>query len=68
MCIYIYIFFFFKINLFILGLGLHCCEGFSLVAKSRDCSLVAVRGLVIAVISLAALGHSGVSNSGTWAQ
>ena len=49
-------------------LGLHCCEGFSLVAKSRDCSLVAVRGLVIAVISLAALGHSGVSNSGTWAQ
>ena len=35
MCVYIYIFFFFKINLFIFGLGLHCCEGFSLVAASR---------------------------------
>ena len=49
-------------------LGLRCCEGFPLAAESRDCSSVAVRGLLIAVISLAALGHLGVSNCGTRAQ
>ena len=46
-------------------LCLRCCEGFPLAAESRDCSSVAVRGLLIAVISLAALGHLGVSNCGT---
>ena len=33
-------------------LGLHCCIRFSLVVKSRDYSLVAVLGLLIAVASL----------------
>ena len=41
------------ICLFILaGLGLHCYEGFSLVAASGGYSLVAVHGLPITVISL----------------
>ena len=35
-------------------LGLHCSPGFSLVALSGDCSLVAVRGLLVAVASLVA--------------
>ena len=33
-------------------LGLHCCTRFSLVVKSRDYSLVAELGLLIAVASL----------------
>ena len=32
-------------------LGLHCCEGFSLVAASVAYSLVAICGLLIAVAS-----------------
>ena len=35
-------------------LDLHCCAGFSLVAVSGDCSLVAVWGHLIAVASLVA--------------
>ena len=35
-------------------LGLHCCVGFSLVVASRGCSLIAVCGLLIAVVSLVA--------------
>jgi len=34
-------------------LGLHCCPGFSLVEASGGSSLVAVRGSLIAVASLA---------------
>ena len=33
-------------------LGLHCCEGFSLAAARRDCSLVAEHGLLLVVPSL----------------
>ena len=32
-------------------LGLRCCEGFSLAAARRDCSLVAVHGLLLVVPS-----------------
>ena len=32
--------------------GSHCRSGFSLVAKSRGCSLVVVPGLLVAVASL----------------
>ena len=48
-------FFFFSIfiYLFLAVLGL-CCSGFSVVAASRGCSLVAVCGLLIAVASLVA--------------
>ena len=35
-------------------LGLCCCEGFSLVAVSGGYSLVAVRGILIAVASVVA--------------
>ena len=49
---------FFKISLlidvFFSVLGLRCCPGFSLVAVNRDCSLVVVSGLLIAVASLVA--------------
>ena len=45
----------FKKYLFILAvLGLHCCVGFSSVAVSRGCSLVAVCGFLIVVASLVA--------------
>ena len=37
--------------LFFILLGLHRCEGFSVVMMSRACSLVAVHGLFIAVAS-----------------
>ena len=33
--------------LFMAVLGLHCCEGFSLAAARRDCSLVAEHGLLV---------------------
>ena len=39
------------IYLFLAVLGLRCCTGFSLVAVSGGCSLVAVHGLLIAVAS-----------------
>ena len=42
------------IHLFLDVLHLYCCKGFSLVAASRGCSLVAVHGLLIAVASLVA--------------
>ena len=42
------------IHLFLDVLHLHCCKGFSLVAASRGCSLVAVHVLLIAVASLVA--------------
>ena len=46
-------------------LGLHCCEGFfSLIAESKDSSLVVVVGLLIAVASLVA--EHGLE--GLWAQ
>ena len=35
-------------------LGLHCCASLSLVAESGGCSLVAMRGLLIAVAFLVA--------------
>ena len=44
------------IYLFLTVLGLHCCVGFSLVAVSGGCSLVAARGLLTAVASFVA-GH-----------
>ena len=40
--------------LLLVVLGLRCFEGFSLVAESRDCSLVVVCGLLTAVASLVA--------------
>ena len=42
------------IFLFLAVLGLCCCTGFSLVVVSRACSLIAMHGLLIAVVSLAA--------------
>ena len=42
-------FFFFK---FLAVLGLHCCMDFSLVVADGGCSLVVLRGLLIAVASL----------------
>ena len=48
---------FFKNNftyLFLAVLGLHCCEGFSLVTASGGYSLVVVPGLLVAMASLMA--------------
>ena len=46
---------FFLIIYFILAeLGLHCCASLSLVADGGGCSLVAMRGLLIAGASLVA--------------
>ena len=42
------------IYLFSAVLGLCCCEGFSLVAQSRGCSLVETRGLLVVATSLGA--------------
>ena len=60
------------ICLFLAVLGLGCCEGFSLVARSGGHSLVAMRGLLTAVVlllqSTGVLGQAGFHNSGTWAQ
>ena len=42
------------IYLFLAVLSLRCCADFSLVVASRDCSLVAVHGLLIEMASLAA--------------
>ena len=50
--------------LFLAVLGLHCCVGFSLDVISRDYSLVAVSGPLIAVASL--IGECGLW--GTWAE
>ena len=47
-------FFLFYSFLFLALLGLRCYMGFSLVAKSGGYSLVAVRGILLAVASLAA--------------
>ena len=41
-------------HLFLAGLGLCCCAGFSLVEASRGCSLVAVCEPLFAVASLVA--------------
>ena len=43
-----------KKNFFLAVLGLCCCVGFSLVVASRSYTLVAVRGLLVAVASLVA--------------
>ena len=40
------------VYLFLAALGPQCCSGFSAVAASRSYSLIAVRGLLIAVASL----------------
>ena len=40
------------VHLFLAVLRLHCCVGFSLVAASRDHSLVVVCGLLLAAASL----------------
>ena len=42
------------IYLFMAVLGLRCCLGFFLVVTSRELLFVAIRGLLIAVASLAA--------------
>ena len=58
--------------------GLLCCMGFSLVAESRGCSLIAVHRLLIAVASLVAehrlcvasastVTAHGLSSCGSWA-
>ena len=64
--------FFFFFNLSILTLlGLCCCQGFSLVAMSRDFSLVLVHGLLIMVASLApdrTSGHTSFRRCNTPAQ
>ena len=52
-------------------LRLHCCAGFSLVAASREYSVVSVHRLLIAVASLGEhgpLGHVDFSNCATRAQ
>ena len=41
------------------ALGLRCCAGFSLAAKSRDCALAAVPGLLLTMASLAVSAGSG---------
>ena len=46
--------FFFNFYLFLAVLGLRCFEGFSLVAMSRDYSVVVVNELLMAVGSLVA--------------
>ena len=46
--------FLFCFVLFLAVLGLCCCAGFSLVAATKGCSLVAVRRLLIMVASLVA--------------
>ena len=43
--------------LFLAVLGLRCYTGFSLIAASRGFSLVAVRGLLVAEASLAAVSR-----------
>ena len=43
-----------SVYLFLVVLGLSCCAGFSLVAVSGGCSVSAVRGLLTALVSLAA--------------
>ena len=50
--ILVFFFFFFNIYLFLAVLDLCCCKRLSLVAESRDYSLVAVLRLLIAVTSL----------------
>ena len=45
-------------------LGLHCCVGFSLVWVSRDSSLGAVHGLLVAVASL---GTQALGSCSPWA-
>ena len=55
----------------VLGLGLCCCIGFSLVMASGGYYPVVVRGLLIAVASLLwSMGsrYRGFSSCGTWAQ
>ena len=58
--------FFFKYNiyLFLTVLSLHCCAGFSLIARRRGYSPVAVRKLVITdfYCRARALGHMGFSS------
>ena len=52
---YTYTHMFFKdkcVCLFLTGLGLHCCEGFSLAIVSRGSSAVEVWGLLMAVVFL----------------
>ena len=44
--------------LFMAAVGLRCCVGFSLVVASRGYSLVAVRGFLAAVASVALVGGS----------
>ena len=67
------LFLFFKIilfiQLFLAGLGLCCCTGFSLVAASGHSSLVAVHRLLIAAASFAGKHRlQGVSTSAAWPQ
>ena len=51
--------------LFLVALGLHCCEGFSLAAASRGYSLVEVCGLLI--VGAQVLGRMGFSSFGSQA-
>ena len=49
--LYQLLFFIYNFYLFLAVLGLCCWMGFSLIAASRGCSPVVVRGLLIAVAS-----------------
>ena len=51
---FIFIYFFKFMYVFLAALGLHCCEGFFVVAASGGYSPVAVHGLLIVVPSLVA--------------
>ena len=56
--------------MFLIALGLCCCTRAFLVALSRDCPLVAVRGFLTAVASLVAeysLLGADFSSCGAWA-
>ena len=48
------------VYLFLAGLDLHCCSGFSPVARSRDDSLAVVCRLLTVVVSLVAKPGSRV--------
>ena len=60
--VFCFVFFFTAYNFTYLVLGvrnLRCCAGFSPDGESRGCSLMAIRGLFIAVTSLVEHGISG---------
>ena len=68
---FLHLFFYMKICLFLVMLSLSCCMGFSLVAATRDCSLLMVCGLLVMVASPvvdpAVFAACGLSRCGSWA-